>query len=64
MTSDSRNIEWNVGSYCDTAACVEVGMGDGKVRIRRARTSEPVVVFTHEEWTAFLRSAKDGEFDI
>ncbi|GIF95555.1 DUF397 domain-containing protein [Catellatospora citrea] len=63
MTSDNQHVEWRVGSYCDSGACVEVGMGGEEVRIRRSRTSEPVVVFTREEWAAFLRSAKDGEFD-
>jgi hypothetical protein len=64
MASNSGAVDWRVGSYCDTNACVEVGFGEGEVRVRRARTGDPVVVFTHDEWTAFLRSAKAGEFDL
>ncbi|GAA2382369.1 hypothetical protein Cme02nite_53540 [Catellatospora methionotrophica] len=64
MTSEEQHVAWRVGSYCDTGACVEVGTAGDEVRIRRARTDEPVVVFTREEWAAFLRSAKDGEFDL
>ncbi|GAA1384808.1 DUF397 domain-containing protein [Catellatospora chokoriensis] len=64
MTSEERHVEWRVPSSCDSNTCVEVGMADDEVRVRRARTTEPVVVFSRAEWTAFLRSAKDGEFDL
>ncbi|WP_244871270.1 DUF397 domain-containing protein [Catellatospora sp. IY07-71] len=65
MTSDdSEQVTWRIGSYCDTNACVEVGYGTDEVRVRRARTDGPAVAFSHEEWTAFLRSAKAGEFDL
>ncbi|MEU7825876.1 DUF397 domain-containing protein [Catellatospora sp. NPDC049133] len=64
MPSDSQDVEWRIGSHCDSGGCVEVGMGGDEVRLRRARTEEPVVVFTRDEWTAFLNSAKDGEFDL
>ncbi|GAB4053603.1 DUF397 domain-containing protein [Catellatospora paridis] len=64
MTSDSQHVTWGVGSYCEGGACVEVGVSGDEVLIRRARTEEPVVVFTRGEWAAFLRSAKDGEFDL
>lgn len=64
MASDDERVAWRIGSYCDTSACVEVGYGGGEVLVRRARTDDPVVVFTRDEWQAFLRSAKDGEFDL
>ncbi|MFC7242157.1 DUF397 domain-containing protein [Catellatospora aurea] len=64
MTSDNQHVSWRVGSYCNDGACVEVGFDDLEVRIRRARTEEPVVVFTRDEWSAFVRSAKEGEFDL
>ncbi|GAA1611353.1 DUF397 domain-containing protein [Catellatospora bangladeshensis] len=65
MTSDdSERVTWRIGSFCDTSACVEVGFGAGEVRVRRARTDGPDVVFSKEEWAAFLQSAKAGEFDL
>ncbi|MEV4414830.1 DUF397 domain-containing protein [Catellatospora sp. NPDC049609] len=64
MASDSGRVEWRIGTYCDTSACVEVGIGEDGIRVRRARTDGPVVVFTRAEWAAFLQSAKAGEFDL
>ncbi|MEV6299679.1 DUF397 domain-containing protein [Actinoplanes sp. NPDC051861] len=46
--------------------CVEVAFLDGKgiaVRDSKDRTG-PALMFTQAEWTAFVDSAKDGEFDI
>lgn len=64
MTSDSDQAKWRIGSYCDSSACVEVGYAGDEIYVRRAGSDAPVVVFTRDEWTAFLRSAKDGEFDL
>lgn len=64
MTSDGRNIDWRTGTRCDSSACVEVGIGGDGVRVRKSRTDGPVLEFSDEEWTAFLQSAKAGEFDI
>ncbi|MEU8006468.1 DUF397 domain-containing protein [Catellatospora sp. NPDC049111] len=64
MASDGEQIVWRIGSFCDTAACVEIGIGPDEVLVRRARSESPVVMFTHEEWSAFLRSARAGEFDL
>ncbi len=64
MTSDSGHIEWRTGSFCDSGACVEVGFGPDQIYLRNAGSEEPVLAFSHEEWTAFLRSAGTGEFDL
>lgn len=48
--------------YCDSNACVEVGMSTGVVHVRGGDgTSE--IVFTTEEWDAFILGVKDGFFD-
>ena len=45
--------------------CVEVAFLDGGVAVRDSKNrSGPALVFTPAEWTAFVDSAKDGEFDI
>ncbi|GHA78221.1 DUF397 domain-containing protein [Streptomyces termitum] len=45
--------------------CVEVAaLGKGEVAMRNSRfPSGPALVFTPQEWTAFLSAAKAEEFD-
>jgi len=45
--------------------CVEVAFLDTGVAVRDSKNrSGPALMFTQAEWTAFVDSAKDGEFDI
>jgi hypothetical protein len=45
--------------------CVEVAFLDTGVAVRDSKDrSGPALMFTSAEWTAFVDSAKDGEFDI
>jgi hypothetical protein len=45
--------------------CVEVAFLDTGVAVRDSKDrSGPALSFTMAEWTAFVDSAKDGEFDI
>jgi hypothetical protein len=45
--------------------CVEVAFLDAGVAVRDSKDrSGPTLMFTTAEWTAFVDSAKDGEFDI
>jgi hypothetical protein len=44
--------------------CVEVQDGRGAVRVRNSRDPQGgTLVFTPEEWDAFLRGVRNGEFD-
>jgi hypothetical protein len=44
--------------------CVEVALVENTVMVRDSKRPEgPVLVFTPDEWTAFLVGAKGGEFD-
>ena len=45
--------------------CVEVAhLADGQVAMRNSRFPDgPALVFTSNEWNAFVGGAKDGEFD-
>ena len=60
---------WKKGSRSNGTGgsnCVEVAFLDGggiAVRDSKDRTG-PALMFTSAEWTAFVDSAKDGEFDI
>jgi hypothetical protein len=45
--------------------CVEVAFLDTGVAVRDSKNrSGPALTFTQAEWTAFVDSAKDGEFDL
>jgi hypothetical protein len=45
--------------------CVEVtGLSGGEIGVRNSRDSAgPVLVFTPDEWYAFLGGVRNGEFD-
>jgi hypothetical protein len=45
--------------------CVEVAAGDETVRVRHSKDPAGAMLsFTHAEWQAFLRGARDGAFDL
>jgi hypothetical protein len=45
--------------------CVEVAILDTAVAVRDSKNrSGPALVFSSAEWTAFVNSTKDGEFDL
>jgi hypothetical protein len=51
------------GPYSDN--CVEVAFVGGAVALRDSKDkSGPVLLFTPEEWLAFVGGTKDGEFDL
>jgi hypothetical protein len=59
-------IEFRTSSFCDAGGCVEVGRGaDGSFTVRD--TKDPgrrdTLRFTTQEWDAFVKGVKAGEFD-
>lgn len=60
-------IEFKVSSFCDLGNCVEVGQvpgGDVTVRDTKDRERSSSLVFTPDEWGAFVAGVKNGEFDL
>jgi len=58
---------WRKSSHSGgNGSCVEVAAADGTVGVRDSKQhgQGPVLEFTHAEWAAFIRAAKDGEFDV
>jgi len=50
------------GGSCDN--CVEVAFVDGANAVRDSKNpGGPALVYTREEWDAFVGGVKDGEFD-
>ncbi|BCJ57629.1 DUF397 domain-containing protein [Micromonospora endophytica] len=63
-------VAWHIStkSASNGGSCVEAGPvldGSGRVAVRHSKAPEAAtIVYTAEEWTAFVRSVKDGEFDF
>ncbi|NUW33620.1 DUF397 domain-containing protein [Nonomuraea sp. SMC257] len=57
---------WQKSSFCSSNTCVEVApLGDGGVALRDSKIDgSPVLVFTEEEWAAFVAGVREGEFDV
>jgi hypothetical protein len=57
--------EFRTSSFCSLGDCVEIGRsasGEFLLRDSKSREGEPLV-FTREEWAAFVAGVKAGEFD-
>ncbi len=57
---------WRKSSYSGNMGnCVEVApLADGSVALRNSRfPTGPALLFTPNEWSAFIAGAHDGEFD-
>lgn len=64
MDTTEGSIQWRRSSRCESGACVEVAQFDGMVAIRDSKdVAGRVLIFTVEEWIAFLAGARNGDFD-
>jgi hypothetical protein len=58
-------VVWRKSAASGANGCVEVAFIGGRVAIRDSKDRRgPVLLFTRTEWRAFLRGARDGEFDL
>ncbi|MBQ0986404.1 DUF397 domain-containing protein [Streptomyces sp. F63] len=63
---DWENAAWRKsGRSAPGGNCVELAvLSGGRIAVRNSRYPEgPVLVWSREEMAAFLRGAKDGDFD-
>ncbi len=56
--------DWRTPSACDSSACAAVRIGLTDVAVRNTDRPDVAVVFSHEEWRAFIDAARAGEFDV
>lgn len=53
-------------SFCGGGSCVEVApLENGDIAVRDSKdTRRPELVYTPEEWAAFVQGVRAGEFDF
>jgi hypothetical protein len=64
---DAVSLAWHKSSYSDSGGeCVETAvLPDRRVAVRHSKEAGgAILLYTAAEWNAFLKGAKDGEFDI
>ena len=62
---DLSRAVWVKSTRSQHNGCVEVAFDDGQVAIRDTKDRQgPVLVFTANEWEAFIGGARDGEFEL
>ncbi|MCI0689632.1 MAG: DUF397 domain-containing protein [Sporichthyaceae bacterium] len=60
-------MTWTRSSFCmdPNNTCVEVQQIGHSVIVRDSKNPDgPTLSFSRDEWAAFLKGAKDGEFDL
>jgi len=64
---DLGDVIWRKSRHSSNdRGCVETAfLADGRVAVRDSKDREgPALIYTPLEWHAFIRGAKDGEFDL
>ena len=63
-----QRISWHAGEPGESGHFVEIGtLNDGTGRVAMRHSGDPdgtVIVYTPQEWEAFVAGVKDGEFDF
>jgi hypothetical protein len=65
LTVDLSRALWQRSSQDGAAEnCVEVAFIDDAIAVRDSRDPDgPALIYTRDEWDAFIGGVKDGEFD-
>jgi Domain of unknown function (DUF397) len=58
-------LQWRKSSFSDTKGnCVEVAAAGAEVAVRNSNRPEAgILLFTHDEISAWIQGVKSGEFD-
>ena len=63
--STTKQPQWRKSSFCAGSNCVEVAELAGDVLIRDSKNPAGAPLsFSTEEWSAFVRGIKDGQFSV
>ena len=62
---DLSSAEWHKSTFSAANGCVEVAALDDRVAVRDSKEQGgPVLVFSRDEWSAFLGGVRAGQFDL
>lgn len=64
---DLENAQWRKSTRSSPSSdnCVEVAFVGGAIALRDSKNRDGgVLIFTPDEWDAFISGAKDNEFDL
>jgi hypothetical protein len=64
---DLSTAVWRASTRSDAGSenCVEVAFVGGAIAVRDSKNPQKgTLIFTPEEWDAFVAGTKDGEFDL
>jgi hypothetical protein len=63
--SERSGLVWRKAtSSAHNGACVQVAAAAGGIAVRDSKNPDgPILLYTPNEWRAFLDGAKNGEFD-
>jgi hypothetical protein len=64
--SDLHDVTWRKSRHSNSqGTCVELaGLPDGAIAVRNSRDPDgPALIYSPAEMDAFIRGARDGEFD-
>ena len=66
LIEDHEEPVWRKASHSGDTNCVQVLFGDRIVKVRDSKSPghDRFLVFTHDEWRAFIAGVRDGEFDL
>jgi predicted secreted Zn-dependent protease len=65
VNQTGQPLTWRRSSRCDTGQCVEVAGSGSAVLMRDSKHPDgPVLVFSAEEWNAFVAGVRQGEYDL
>ncbi|GAB3802857.1 DUF397 domain-containing protein [Micromonospora zhanjiangensis] len=70
MSEPQSTVAWHISTKSNDNGgnCVEAGPvldGSGRVAVRHSKAPDAaVIVYTREEWDAFVGGVKEGEFDF
>jgi hypothetical protein len=56
---------WRKSTFSGLNGCVEVALVAGRLAVRDSKDPQgPVLLFTPDEWRAFVGGVRNGEFDL
>lgn len=60
------DLQWKTSSFSAAQSCVETAeLPDGGMAVRHSKDPNGAVVrYTAPEWDAFIKGARNGEFDL